>query len=87
MYLGVVAVIGAAGGQFAGGLITKKWKLKVRGLLRFNFILLFIMLALDSIAWIRCDHDIAGVNVPYTQTYVYISMNVNHYLSCCRWTV
>ena len=69
--VGAVAVVGAGGGQFFGGLIIKKCRMKVRGLLRFNAIALFSMLALDSVLLLRCDRDIAGVNVPYSISYVF----------------
>ena len=66
--LGLVAVPGAAGGQFIGGIICKKWKLKVKGMLRLNVIVCILALLLDAVVWIRCDlEDIAGVNVGYGQ--------------------
>ncbi|XP_022286828.2 solute carrier organic anion transporter family member 4C1-like isoform X2 [Crassostrea virginica] len=65
---GLVAVPGAAGGQFIGGIICKKWKLKVKGMLRLNVIVCILALLLDAVVWIRCDlEDIAGVNVGYGQ--------------------
>ena len=66
--LGLVAVPGAAGGQFIGGIICKKWKLKVKGMLRLNVIVCILALLLDAVVWVRCDlEDIAGVNVGYGQ--------------------
>jgi organic anion transporter 4A/organic anion transporter 4C len=66
-----VAVPGAAGGQLVGGLICKKWKLKVRGMLRLNVIVCIIALFLDAVIWIRCDlEDIAGVSVGYFKGYI-----------------
>ncbi|XP_048780929.2 solute carrier organic anion transporter family member 4C1-like isoform X3 [Ostrea edulis] len=65
---GLIAVPGAAGGQFVGGMICKRWKLKVRGMLRLNVIVCVIALLLDAVIWVRCDlQDIAGVSVGYVK--------------------
>ncbi|XP_062608330.1 solute carrier organic anion transporter family member 4C1-like isoform X1 [Saccostrea cucullata] len=77
---GVVAVPGAAGGQFVGGIICKKWKLKVQGMLRLNVIVCIMALLLDGVVWVRCDlEDIAGVNVGYFQR-----ENQNSLISTCN---
>lgn len=72
-YIGLVAVPGAAGGQFVGGIICKKMKLKVKGMLRLNVIVCILALLLDAVVWVRCDlEDIAGVTVGYNQGYAII---------------
>lgn len=77
---GLVAVPGAAGGQFVGGIICKKWKLKVKGMLRLNVIVCIIALLLDAVVWVRCDlEDIAGVTVGYNQ-----GEDVNGLISTCN---
>lgn len=72
-YIGLIAVPGAAGGQFVGGIICKKWKLKVKGMLRLNVIVCIIALLLDAVVWVRCDlEDIAGVTIGYNQGYAIV---------------
>ncbi|KAK3087766.1 hypothetical protein FSP39_010363 [Pinctada imbricata] len=64
---GIIAVPGAAGGQFVGGLICKRMNLKVQGMIRLNIIVCFVAMVLDAVVWVRCDlEDIAGVTVHYS---------------------
>ncbi|XP_071143715.1 solute carrier organic anion transporter family member 4C1-like isoform X2 [Mytilus edulis] len=63
---GLMAVPGAAGGQFIGGLVCKRWKLKIQGMLRLNIIVCIAAMILDTVVWIRCPEDsVAGVNIQY----------------------
>jgi hypothetical protein len=62
-----MAVPGAAGGQFIGGLVCKRWKLRIQGMLRLNIILCVAAMLLDTVVWIRCPEDtVAGVNTQYS---------------------
>ncbi|CAH1774950.1 unnamed protein product [Owenia fusiformis] len=66
LYGGLAAVVGAAGGQFLGGYLSKRFKLKVKGMLRLClgstivcFVLVFSFIA-------KCKPaNISGINVSY----------------------
>lgn len=77
---GLMAVPGAAGGQFIGGLVCKRWKLKIQGMIRLNIIVCITAMVLDSLVWIRCPEDIvAGVNIQYNTSHELSSLpNLKH---------
>ncbi|KAJ8322339.1 hypothetical protein KUTeg_000810 [Tegillarca granosa] len=62
MYGGLVAVPGAAGGQLIGGLICKKWKLNVQGMLRYMMVVCLAAIILDSVVWIRLVDFLPNLN-------------------------
>ncbi|XP_060072652.1 solute carrier organic anion transporter family member 4C1-like [Ylistrum balloti] len=67
---GIVAVPGAAGGQFVSGYLCKRLNLKVRGMLRFIIIVCILATVLDFCVWMRCSQEtIVGVNMQYSTGY------------------
>lgn len=67
---GIVAVPGAAGGQFVSGLLCKRLNLKVKGMLRFVIIAAMSAGILDAAVWIRCQQaTISGVTTQYSQSF------------------
>jgi len=63
---GFMAVPGAAGGQFFGGFLCKRFKLKVKGCLRVPIICSSLAVLLSAVVWTRCDNAFfAGVTAPY----------------------
>lgn len=59
-------VPGAALGQLLGGAVLRRWKLKVKGILRFIFIIFAIGFLTKSAFFISCDKDkLVGWNIPY----------------------
>ena len=72
-FTGFVAVPATFFGQIAGGLLTKRFKLKVRGILKMNACVTVIGAALVGVFWINCGQsNIAGVTQPYNVKLVYI---------------
>lgn len=67
---GIVAVPGAAGGQFVSGYLCKRLNLKVRGMLRLIICVCLIATVLDFCVWIRCEQEtIVGVSSQYSTSY------------------
>lgn len=65
---GFIAVPGAAIGQFLGGYILRRLKLKVRGMLKMNMIFCIIVMVSSSVFWVHCDlGSIAGVTAAYNK--------------------
>jgi sodium-independent organic anion transporter len=63
-YSGAVVVLGAAGGIFTGGIVSRKWSMKSTA--RNVFYLGFAALLTIPCFLIRCDNaDIAGLSEPY----------------------
>ena len=76
---GLMAVPGAAGGQFIGGLVCKRWKLRIQGMLRLNIILCVAAMLLDTVVWIRCPEDtVAGVNTQYSISQNHLLPQLSH---------
>ncbi|CAH1775346.1 unnamed protein product [Owenia fusiformis] len=65
-YGGLVAVIGAAGGQALGGFIAKRFNLKVKGMLKLSMGCCIACVAFVLIFLARCDSEkIGGITVSY----------------------
>ena len=63
---GFAGVAGAAGGQFVGGFIARKFNLKVRGMVRMAVIICAIATLLCFIFLLYCPStQVAGVNSHY----------------------
>jgi len=66
IFSGFVAVPGVVLGQLCGGIIIKKLKLKVQGLIKFNLINCMVVILLSGIFFVKCKQgDIAGITAPY----------------------
>ena len=62
-----MAVPGAAGGQFFGGFICKKMKLKVKGCIRVAIICCSLTVFISAAMWAKCDiGNFAGVSTQYS---------------------
>ncbi|KAF6038322.1 SLCO4C1 [Bugula neritina] len=74
MLTGFIAVPGAAFGQFIGGVIVRKFRLKVRGIIRFNMACTAAVILLVAVFWAKCEQGaVAGVTVTYTNKYKYVN--------------
>ncbi|XP_052764566.1 solute carrier organic anion transporter family member 4C1-like isoform X2 [Mya arenaria] len=67
MLTGFMAVPGAAGGQFFGGYLCKRLKLKVRGCIRVAIVCSSLAVLISVALWTKCDPGyLAGVTQQYT---------------------
>lgn len=63
MFLGIVTIPGAGGGNLLGGYIVKKFKMKCAGIIRICILFSLICLAFSFIFILHCpDAKFAGVN-------------------------
>uniref|UniRef100_K1RCR9 Solute carrier organic anion transporter family member n=1 Tax=Magallana gigas TaxID=29159 RepID=K1RCR9_MAGGI len=66
LLMGIVTVPGAGGGMLLGGLLVKKLKLKVRGIIRMDLIVAIIALIFGCLFFIQCPKmQMAGVTSEY----------------------
>ncbi|XP_061188346.1 solute carrier organic anion transporter family member 4A1-like [Saccostrea echinata] len=66
LLMGIVTVPGAGGGMFLGGLLVKKLKLKVLGIIRMDLIVAIIALVIGCLFFIQCPKmEMAGVTSNY----------------------
>lgn len=66
LLMGIVTVPGAGGGMLLGGLLVKKLKLKVRGIIRMDLIVAIIALIFGCLFFIQCPQmQMAGVTSEY----------------------
>ena len=63
---GFMAVPGAAGGQFFGGVLCKKLNLKVKGCIRVAIVCCSLTVVMSAAMWAKCDlGNFAGVTTHY----------------------
>ncbi|XP_071112274.1 solute carrier organic anion transporter family member 4C1-like [Haliotis cracherodii] len=66
MLTGIAVVPSAAGGQFVGGIITRKLKLDIRGAMKVCIVGVFGALVSSSVLWLKCDKEIiSGIDRAY----------------------
>lgn len=66
MSSGIIGVPGAAVGQLIGGVIVKKFDMKIRGILKYSVVCAMLTAVFASIMWLHCESPpIAGVTVDY----------------------
>ena len=62
---------GAAIGQLLGGVVLRRWQLKVAATIRFVTIVIIIALLTKAAFFISCDEEnLVGWNVPYANRYL-----------------
>lgn len=69
MFIGFIAVPGAAFGQFFGGYLVHRFKLKVPQMIKFNIGCSTLVMVVAAAFWIKCEqNNIAGVTTGYDGT-------------------
>lgn len=76
-----MAVVGVAGGQFLGGVISTCMKLKVRGMAKLCMTVSVAMIILNAALWIKCDQEkLAGITLQYSDTLVQYFVILKHFI-------
>ncbi|XP_022324180.1 solute carrier organic anion transporter family member 4A1-like [Crassostrea virginica] len=83
LLMGIVTVPGAGGGMLLGGLLVKKLKLRVRGIIRMDLIVAIIALIFGCMFFIQCPKvQMAGVTSHYISKGDFGDMDSNLTGSC-----
>lgn len=78
-----MTVPGAGGGMLLGGLLVKKLKLKVRGIIRMDLIVAIIALIFGCLFFIQCPQmQMAGVTSEYITKGSVMLLNIIQLLIC-----
>ena len=79
---GACAIVGAGFGTWLGGYLTKRWKLKVLGMIKFGVCTVFVTLVVLFGLLVRCSQELlVGVNVDYNGN-LYVKF-VDCFISFC----
>lgn len=65
-FAGMAGVPATMLGQILGGVLIKRFHMKVKDVIRLNIVIIVTSLLLSGVFWIRCDQSlIAGVTIGY----------------------